>query len=497
MNTSMIRYILGTVLKIEGLLLFLPILVSLIYQETYIGTIYLCTAMSSFLIGLLISLKRPENSVFYLKEGCITTALSWTLMSAVGALPLYFSKEVPTFTDAMFEMVSGFTTTGATILNDVEIVSHTTLMWRSFSHWIGGMGVLVFLLAVVPMSGGSHINLMRAESTGPSVGKLVPKIRHTARILYTIYFALTIIQIILLLLFGMPLFDALCTGFGTAGTGGFGILNSSIADYSVPIQWIVTIFMILFGINFNAYYLILFGQVKDALKMDEVRAYFGIILAATTFISFDIFSISEGLFDAITKAAFQVGSIMTSTGFATTDFNLWPQSSRIILVLLMFIGACAGSTGGGMKVSRYVILTKNVFKELTSYVHPKSIKKIQMDGKPVEHEVVRSVNVYFFTFMILFVLSIFLVSFEGKDLVTNFTAVATTLNNIGPGLEMVGPTQNFSHFTHFSKWVFIFDMLAGRLELFPLLILFHPTLWIQFGTQIKRNMKRRKKQIQK
>ena len=491
MNTSMIRYVLGTVLKIEGLLLFLPVLIALLYQEIYVGTVFLCVAMGSFIIGLLISLQKPDNSVFYLKEGCIITSLSWIFMSIVGALPFWITGEIPNFTDAVFETVSGFTTTGASILSDVEALSHTTLFWRSFTHWVGGMGVLVFLLAIVPMSGGSHINLMRAESPGPSVGKLVPKLRHTARILYIIYFILTILELLLLLFAQMPLFDAVCTSLGTAGTGGFGILNSSIADYSVLIQWIVTIFMILFGVNFNAYYLILFGQLKDAFKMEEVRAYFGIILAAVAFISFDILSISEGLFDAITKAAFQVGSIITTTGFATTDFDFWPQTSKIILVLLMFVGACAGSTGGGIKVSRFIILIKNMFKEFNSYIHPKSIKKVQMDGKPIEHEVVRSVNVYIFTFMILFVLSVFLISFEGKDLVTNFTAVAATINNIGPGLAMVGPTQNFEHFTIFSKWVFIFDMLAGRLELFPLLILFHPTLWIQFGTQLKRNIRKK------
>lgn len=486
MNTSMIRYVLGTVLKIEGLLLFLPVFIALLYQEIYVGTVFLCVAMGSFIIGLLMSLQKPDNSVFYLKEGCIITSFSWILMSIVGALPFWISREIPNFTDAVFETVSGFTTTGASILNEVEALSHTTLFWRSFTHWVGGMGVLVFLLAIVPMSGGSHINLMRAESPGPSVGKLVPKLRHTARILYIIYFILTILELLLLLFAQMPLFDAVCTSLGTAGTGGFGILNSSMADYSVLIQWIVTIFMILFGVNFNAYYLILFGQLKDAFKMEEVRAYFGIILAAIAFISFDILSMSKGLFDAVTKAAFQVGSIITTTGFATTDFDLWPQSSKIILVLLMFVGACAGSTGGGIKVSRFIILIKNMFKEFNSYIHPKSIKKVQMDHKPIEHEVVRSVNVYIFTFMILFVFSVFLISFEGKDLVTNFTSVAATINNIGPGLAMVGPTQNFGHFTIFSKWVFIFDMLAGRLELFPLLILFHPTLWIEFGIKLKR-----------
>ena len=497
MNISIIRYILGYVLKIEGLLMFVPILVSLIYQEPKQASAYLAVSFTTLLIGSLMCIKKPLSSVFYLKEGCVTTSLTWILFSACGAIPLCLTGEAPFFTDAMFEMVSGFTTTGATIFSDVEALSHATLMWRSFTHWIGGMGILVFLLAIVPLSGGSHINLMRAESPGPSVGKLVPKLRHTARILYLIYFGLTLIEILLLLFFKMPLFDALCTGLGTAGTGGFGILNDSIASYSVPIQWVVTIFMILFGINFNAYYLILFGQIKNALKMEEVRVYLGIIAVAVGIITFNILDMSQGLFDAFTKASFQVASIISSTGYATTDFNLWPQTSKTILVILIFIGACAGSTGGGMKVSRFIISTKNVLKEINSYIHPKSIKKIKMDDKPVEHEVVRSINVYFFTFAILFVISFILISLEGKDFATNFTAVATTLNNIGPGLEMVGPTQNFGHFTKFSKWVFIFDMLAGRLELFPLLILFHPTLWVQSVTQLKRRRVIKKRNSQK
>ena len=415
--------------------------------------------------------------MFYLKEGCITTSLSWILLSFFGCLPFYLSKEIPSFTDALFETISGFTTTGASILNDVEALSHCALFWRSFTHWIGGMGVLVFLLAVIPLSGGSHINLMRAESPGPSVGKLVPKIRYTARILYVIYFAMTVLEVILLLFGGMPVFDALTTSFGTAGTGGFGIKNDSFMSYSPYLQWVVTIFMILFGINFNAYYLMLFGKLKKALCIEEVRAYLFIILAAIGIIFFNILHICNGIFDALTHAAFQVGSIITTTGFSSVDFNLWPKASQSILVLLMFIGACAGSTGGGIKVSRFIVLIKTIIKELNSYIHPKSIKKIKMDGKPVEHEVVRSTNVYFITFMIIFSASVFAVSFEGKDLVSNFTAVAATINNIGPGLQMVGPTQNFQHFSVFSKYVLMFDMLAGRLELFPLLILFHPGAW--------------------
>lgn len=339
------------------------------------------------------------------------------------------------------------------------------------------MGVLVFLLAIIPLSGGSHINLMRAESPGPSVGKLVPKVRHTARLLYLIYFGMTILEVLLLLIGRMPVFDALTTSFGTAGTGGFGIKNDSIAGYSSYIQWIVTIFMILFGVNFNAYYLILLRRFKKAFKIEEIRYYFLIIAASVTIIFFDICNTAVNAFTAMRDASFQVASIITTTGFSTVDFNAWSQASKTVLVLLMFIGACAGSTGGGIKVTRFVVLFKTVIKELNSYIHPKSIKKIKIDGKPVEHEIVRSINVYFITFMIIFTLSVFAISFEGKDLVTNFTAVTATINNIGPGLELVGPTQNFSIFTPFSKFILMFDMLAGRLELFPLLILFHPAAW--------------------
>ncbi|MBQ8040958.1 MAG: TrkH family potassium uptake protein, partial [Lachnospiraceae bacterium] len=484
MNNAMIRYILGTILKLEGALLFLPCLVAIIYQEKE-GLVYALLALIGLLLGFLLSKNKPNDTVIYLKEGCIATSLSWILLSLFGCLPFIFTGEIPHFTDAMFETVSGFTTTGASILSDVEALTHCSMFWRSFTHWIGGMGVLVFLLAIVPMSGGSHINLMRAESPGPSVGKLVPKLRYTARILYVIYFGLTIIQIIFLLLGDMSLFEAICTAAGTAGTGGFGIKNDSMASYSPYIQWVVTIFMVIFGVNFNAYYLILFKQIKKALTMEEVRTYLLIIIAATTIIAIDILDISKGLFDAITHAAFQVASIITTSGFATTDFDLWPQTSRVILVLLMFCGACAGSTGGGIKVSRFIIAIKTIFKELNSYIHPKSVKKIQFEGKMVEHDVMRSVNVYFVTFIMLFILSLFIVSFENKDLTTSFTAVTTTLNNVGPGLSQVGPTCNFGHFSVLSKWVFIFNMLAGRLELFPLLILFHPAIWKENIKSIK------------
>lgn len=476
MNSSIIRYVLGQVLKIEGILMLLPCLVALIYQES-VGFYYLVTALLCMSLGFLMTFKKPSDFVFYLKEGCVTTTLSWALMSFFGAIPFWASGEIPSLTDALFETVSGFTTTGASILSDVEALSHCSLMWRSFTHWIGGMGVLVFLLAVIPMTGGSHMNLMRAESPGPSVGKLVPKIKSTARILYLIYFGLTVIQCILLLCGGMTLFDSLATSFGTAGTGGFGIKNDSIGGYSPYIQWVVTIFMILFGVNFNAYYLILFHQFKKAICMEEVRYYFLVILASIAIICVDIRNYYESFSEVLRHAAFQVGSLITTTGFSTTDFNLWPQTSKTILVLIMFIGACAGSTGGGIKVSRFVVLFKTVAKELDSYIHPKSIKKIKMDGKPVEHEVLRSINVYFITFITVFVVSLLIVSFDGHDLVTNFTAVTATINNIGPGLNIVGPTENFGFFSNLSKYVFIIDMLAGRLELFPLLIFFHPAVW--------------------
>lgn len=476
MNTSIIRYILGHILKLEAAFLLLPCFIALIYQEKQ-GFAYLIVAIICFLLGSCLTFKKAKDSVFYLKEGCIITVLSWSLLSFFGAIPFMLTGEIPHFTDAIFETVSGFTTTGASILTDVEALCHTSLFWRSFTHWIGGMGVLVFLLAVVPMSGASHFNLMRAESPGPSVGKLVPKLRHTARILYLIYVALTAIQFLALLLVKMPCFDALCISIATAGTGGFGILNSSVASYSVAAQWIITIFMIIFSINFNAYYLIIFGQASKAFKMEEVRVFLGIVLTATILITFDIHTMFDSVSEALTHASFQVASLISSTGFATTDFDLWPGFSKTILVLLMCIGACAGSTGGGIKVSRIVIIWKSIKKEFHSYIHPRSVKQITMDEKEVEPSVIRSVSVYIITLLAIFVISVLIIALEEKDLITNFTSIIATLNNMGPGLSMVGPTQNFAHFTNLSKWVFIFDMLAGRLELFPLLIMFHPAIW--------------------
>ncbi len=476
MNTSMIRYILGNILKLQALFLLLPAITAMIYMEDTLVP-YLVVAMSCLVLGFMMTWRKPKDTVFYLKEGCVATALSWIELSVTGAFPFVLTGEIPGFVDALFEMVSGFTTTGSSILSNVEALSRSSLMWRSFSHWVGGMGVLVFLLAVIPMSGGSNINLMKAESPGPSVGKLVPKIRSTARILYMIYIGLGVLMFLLLLCGKMPVFDALTTTFGTAGTGGFGIRNDSMASYSPYIQWVVTIFMLLFGVNFNAYYLIIFRNAKKAFKIEEIRWYFAIIFLSVFVIFTDLMQFYPSLKDAVRDSFFQVASIITTTGFATADFNLWSATSKSTLVLLMFIGACAGSTGGGLKVSRLIILVKTIFKELTSYTHPKSIVKIKMDDKPIEREVVRSANVYFITYMIIFVVSVFCLTFENIDLVSVFTAVAATFNNIGPGLEMVGPSANFGHFTDFSKLVMIFDMLAGRLELFPLLMLFHPELW--------------------
>ncbi len=477
MNAYMVFYILGQVLRLEGAFMLLPAFVGLIYQEEQ-GWIFLILAAALFILGFMLSFKKPEDTTMYLKEGCVTTALSWIFMSFFGALPFYISGEIPSLLDAFFETVSGFTTTGASILHDVEALCHATQFWRCFTHWIGGMGVLVFLLAIIPMSGGSNINLMRAESPGPSVGKLVPKMRQTAALLYLIYFFLTSLEVLFLVFGKMPVFDSICTSFATAGTGGFGVYRDSLASQTPYIQWVATVFMILFGVNFNFYFFLLYRHIRKAVKMTEIRAYFTVVLLSTLVITANIFHQMQSIGEAIRHSGFQVASIMTTTGFASYNFDLWPEPSRVILVILMFIGACAGSTGGGIKVSRFMILIKSIKKELKSYVYPKSISKITMDGSPVEHEIVRSVNVYFITFFLIFTASVFLVSFDNKGLITSFTAVAATINNIGPGLELAGPTQNYASFSAMAKFTMIFDMLAGRLELFPMLMLFNPKLYV-------------------
>ena len=480
MNFSIVRYIIGYVLAFEAAFMALPCIVALIYQETD-GWSFVITAILCLLFGAFLLRKKPKNQIFYVKEGFVTVALRWIVLSVMGCLPFLFTRTITNPVDALFETVSGFTTTGASILSDVEILSKSMLFWRSFTHWIGGMGVLVFLLSIIHVKGsGSHMNLMRAESPGPSVSKLVPTVRSTAKILYLLYICMTLVEILLLVLGQMPLFDALTISFGTAGTGGFGIKNDSMAGYSVYLQVVVTVFMILFGVNFTAYYLILRKKFRQAFSMEEVRCYFLIIFASVVVISLVVREQYGSFGEAIQQAAFQVGSIITTTGYATTDFNLWPEVPKTILVLLMFVGACAGSTGGGIKVSRLVILMKTIHKELHTLLHPRSLRKLKLDGHPLEHETVRSTNVFLIAYVLIFAFSVLLVGFDGHDLITNFTGVAATLNNIGPGLELVGPTQNFSIFSNGAKLVLIFDMLAGRLELFPLMLLFVKDTWKKF-----------------
>ena len=479
MNYSIIIYIIGWILKLEATFMLLPGITAIIYREKT-GLVFLITMAICLAAGIPLTRKKPKQKAFYTKEGFVTVALSWIVLSIMGAVPFVLSGAIPHPIDALFETVSGFTTTGASILSDVECLPHCVLIWRSFTHWIGGMGVLVFILSLLPLTGGYHMNLMKAESPGPSVGKLVPKVQSTAKILYSIYLGLTLLQIILLLCGKMPLFDTLCTAFGTAGTGGFGIKNNSIAGYSTYIQVVVTIFMILFGINFNVYFFLLTKKFTQAFKCEEVRYYLGIIAVAIIIITFNVRHMFGSVGEALQHASFQVGSIITTTGFSTTDFNLWPQVSRTILIILMFVGACAGSTGGGIKVSRFVILCKTIRKELHLYIHPNAVKKIKMDQKIVPHEVVRATNIFLIVYVLIFFGSVFLIAFDNFDYTTNFTAVAATLNNIGPGLELVGPTQNFNIFSYFSKSILIFDMLAGRLEIFPLLLLFVRDTWKKF-----------------
>ena len=476
MNIKMLIYILGKVLLIEGVLMLLPIGCGWIYGESE-TVYYLVCALSYVTLGYLLSFKKPKNMTIFIKDGCVATALSWVVLSIGGCIPFILTGEIPSFTDAMFETASGFSTTGASILTNVEAMSHCSLLWRSLTHWIGGMGVLVFLLAVVPMTGGSNMNLMRAESPGPTVGKIVPKVRSTAKMLYLIYLAMTVTEIIILTLCGMPFFDSLCSSFGTAGTGGFGVRNDSFASYAPHIQVIVAVFMIMFGMNFNFYYYFTTKQINKAFKMSEIKVYLAVIAIVTAIICFSVRELYGSFGEALRHSFFQVATIITTTGFATTDFDLWPSVAKFLLLSLMILGACASSTGGGIKVARFQIMFKSVKREIQSYIHPKTVKKIHVDGKTVDSEIIHSVALYFFIYMIIFATSMFIVSFEGHDLVTVFSSVAATFNNIGPGLSLVGPTQNYSFFSGLSKWVFIFDMLAGRLELMPLIVFLAPTTY--------------------
>lgn len=475
MNKSIILHILGWIMIFEAAFMLLPVIVALIYGEPS-GYSFLITIGVCLIIGIPLALKKPKSRVFYAKEGFISVALGWIILSFMGSLPFYISGQIPHFVDAIFEIVSGFTTTGSSILSDVEALDKCMIFWRSFSHWIGGMGVLVFILAILPLARGESMHIMRAESPGPSVEKLVPRMRTSAALLYIIYIGMTLLQIVLLLLGNLPLFDALTLSFGSAGTGGFAIKNSSIMSYSTYVQSVITIFMFLFGVNFNFYYLILLKKAKSAFKMEEVRWYFIIVISAIILIAFNTGGL-KGFFSALHHSAFQVSSIITTTGYATIDFNYWPTFSKTILVVLMFIGACAGSTGGGIKVSRIIVLFKTIGKEMSYLIHKRSVKVLKINGKKIENEAVRSINVFFVTYIMIYATSLLIISLDNFDFTTSFTAVVSTLNNIGPGLEMVGPMGNFGSFSDLSKLVMMFNMLAGRLEIFPLILLFSPSTW--------------------
>ena len=476
MNKQMIRYVLGLVLLIEGALLLLPLAVALLYREAswvyFIATIGVCLAL-----GGCMTLRKPQRRALFPKDGFVIAALSWIFISLVGALPFCLSGQIPRYIDALFEMISGFTTTGSSILTQVEALDHGMLFWRSFSHWVGGMGILVFMLALLPAMGGATIHILRAESPGPSVGKVVPKIRDSAKITYEIYLALTVLLVLLYLAGGMSLFDSLCIAFGTAGTGGFAVRTSSCAEYSPYIQTVTTIFMMLFGVNFTVYFLLLRRKFRQALHSSELWTYLGVILAATLAISFNIFRSMASFGQAVHHAAFTVSSIITTTGYGTVDFNLWPEFSRVILCFLMIMGACAGSTGGGFKVSRIVILCRYASNELKRLIHPRTVNVVQVDGKQISRETVHGVLVYTLFYIFIAMASMLLISLDNFDGSTTVSSVLATLNNIGPGLGAVGPAASFAGLSDLSKAVLCLDMLAGRLEIFPLLVLLLPSTW--------------------
>lgn len=476
MNRKMIAYFVGRVLRIEAVLMTLPLIVSILYREE--EWIYLAVAVVLSLgSGYALSFRMPKNASFYTREGIVAVALSWILMSVIGAIPLWHAVSHIGFTDALFETISGFTTTGASILTEVESLPKGVLFWRSFTHWVGGMGVLVFILAIIPEVGGDNIFLMRAESPGPSVGKLLPRVKSTAKILYLIYIAITALEIISLLITGMSPYEAAVISFGTVGTGGFAVTNNGCMAYSLVQQCVITFFMVVCGANFNVYYLIVARKFRDAFTSEEVIAYLSIYATATLLVAVNIRNVFGSFWEGLHHSFFNVASVMTTTGFASADFNMWPNFSKTMLLLMMFIGGCAGSTAGGIKVSRIVIGFKTIRKELAHFVHPRSVKILKFERKPIEHAVLRGINVYFLTYITIFAVSILLVAFDGKDFTTTVTAVIATFNNIGPGLEMVGPVGNYSQFSTFAKYVLMFDMLAGRLELFPMLLIFMPMTW--------------------
>ena len=478
MNKRSIIYILGWVLIVEAVAMQIGTITSLIYGEKEAWYFVLIGVVSAILGVLAIKVKKPKNMVLYQKAGFASTALSWILLSLVGCMPFWLSGEIPSFIDAFYETVSGITTTGATILNDVEALSKGMLMWRSFLHWLGGMGVIVFLLAIIPKLGGQqNIFLMKAESPGPIIGKAVPRMRNYATMLYGIYITLTALEFILLLFGGLNVFEAINTSFSTAGTGGFGIYNSNAAAFdSYHVQTVIAVFMLLFGINFSVYLCLIARKFKQSLKFEELWIYLGIVAVSTAIIAFNISSIYKP-YDAFHQSFFYVSSIISTTGFGLTDVNKWPELSKTVIIILTFIGASAGSTGGGFKISRIILLFKEVRKEFSLLVHPRNVKLVKMDGKAVNHDIMRTTSMYLVLYIGVFAISFLLVSIDNMDFTTSFTAVAANLNNTGPGLGAVGPVGNYADFSILSKIVFIFDMLAGRLEIYPLLLLFAPSAW--------------------
>lgn len=477
MNLKMIVFVIARMLGVEGLLLLTPAVIAVLYGEEEV-VFFLAVAALLGVIFLLLGRKRPEDTTIYAKEGFVIVAAAWIFWSLFGALPFYISGSIPSYVDAFFETVSGFTTTGSTILPDIDALPSSMIFWRALTHWVGGMGVLVFTMVVFPLGEKNSMYLMRAEIPGPEAGKLVPKARDTSRILYAMYFVLTLAEVILLLFGGMNLFDSVTHAFSTAGTGGFSGYNASVAHFdSAYIDGVITVFMILFGVNFNLYYFCLIRQFKEVWKNEELRAYLGIIAVTTAIVTVNILPIYETVGKAFRYASFQIASVITTTGFVTADYDLWPELSKCILILVMIIGAGAGSTGGGVKVSRFIILIKCVGREIKLMFHPKAVTVVKLNGKKVREETVRGVYVFFIAYILLMMGSILLVSLDNYDFESTFAAVATTMNNVGPGLNVSGPVENFSFFSAFSKIVLSLDMLAGRLEIFPFLMLFSPGLW--------------------
>lgn len=478
MNRKMVFNTIGKILLVEAALLLLPLIVSVIYHETGVAGAYIKTIIIAIIIGLPLALLcRAKNHTIYAKEGFTIVALSWLALSVVGALPLYLSGEVPSYIDSLFEVTSGFTTTGATNITDVEVLSHGILFWRSFTHWIGGMGVLVFIMAIVQNVSERSIHLMKAEMPGPTVGKLLPRVKSTAKILYLIYIGLTLIEILFLLFGGMSLFESVVHSFGTAGTGGFGIKNSSLGEYSPYIQWVITVFMLLFGVNFNLYYLILIRHFRTVLKSTELWVYIGIIVSAVVSIGCTIYPIYNSVSDSFRHSAFQVAGIITTTGYTTANFDLWPGIAKGILFALMFLGGCAGSTAGGLKLSRAVILFKMMRRELKHMLHPRAVSSVKFEGKTVSEQVQKSIGIYFFLYMAIILVTFLLISFEPFDITTNFSAAVSCFNNVGPAFG--DAWSGYAIYSPFSKLVLSFAMLLGRLEIYPLLIALAPSTWLK------------------